>query len=339
MQSNVAVIPTQITLLGIDEATERHQSIMAHAISVVQNYAAMKESAARLCVSLFACHQEFKNSGEVGWENFCSINFAPLGLSQGNIRSAIKAGRAISHYLSSLQSRGETAEIKQLETMSRSALIVLGEAPDDVRDELIDRVVQANVMMGSALTARGVSSELERIQRERDQASEDLRTAEGRLAQAGSTAQRLNDLVRDKESQIEEQQAKIDELTNRLLELSNSSKVEVIEPDPSSRAGLEARRNLEQQLADLNHQVSQASAELGTHKAELEKISRQASLRKQTENAMAELEQQVTRLKAQWSDVYAQKIRATDPHQHGPVLSRIANDMRILADQLDPTLC
>ncbi|MCO4087509.1 MAG: hypothetical protein HEQ17_00585 [Limnohabitans sp.] len=339
MQSNLAVIPTQISLLGVDEATERHQAIMAHAISVVQNYAAMKESAARLCVSLFACHSEFKQSGEVGWENFCAVNFAPLGLSQGNIRSAIKAGRAISHYLSSLQSRGETAEIKQLETMSRSALIVLGEAPDDVRDQLIDRVVQANEMMGSAMPARGVSSELERIQRERDQANEDLRTAEGRLTQAGTATQRLNDLVRDRESQIEEQQTKIDELSNRLRELSNAPKVEVLEPNPNSRADLEARRNLEQQLSDLNHQVSVASADLSAHKSELEKISRQASLRKQTDNAMGELEQQVTRLKAQWSDAYAQKIRATDPHQYGPVLSRIANDMRLLADQLDPTLC
>lgn len=333
-----SVVPTQISLLGVDE-TESHQSIIAHAIAVVQNYSAMKESAARLCVSLYACREEFRATGEKGWGSFCEANFVPLGLSLGNIRSAVQAGRALTKYMGALQARGEQPELKQLENLSRSALVVLGEAPEDLREQLIDRVANAAEMTGSPLPAREVSAELERLQRERDEAQEDLRNAQGRLTEAERAADRLNSLVRDRESLLDEQRIKMDELSNRLRDLSTQPPVEVVDANPNSRIEKENLRNLERQLSDLQHQVTQTESELGAHKAELERLSRQASLRKQTDNAMAELEQQITRLKAQWSDVYAQKIRSVDPHTFGPVLTRIANDMRVLADQLDPTLC
>lgn len=338
MQALVAAAPQQISMFGVDEASERHQAIITHAIAAIQQYIQMRDSALRLCVSLYLCHQEFKNSGETGWQAFCDANFAQLGLSQGNIRSAVKAGRAVSHYMATLKDRGEAAEVTHLESMSRSALIVLGEAPDDVRDELIDRVVNANEMHGSSMSAREVEQELARVRQEKLLAERGQAEAIEKLSATDQALNRLNNLVRDRDNQVGALQSQIDALQFQLRQAPKAPDVVVEDPDPNTKAAQEARRNLERQVGELKHQLTQVEADLGREKAELDRLSRQAAMRKQSMSAIEELEQLVTRMKAQWSDAYAQKIRAQDVHTYGPILTRVANEMRFLADQLDPTL-
>lgn len=335
----------QISMFGVDEAQERHQAILNFAMSVVQNYINMRESALKLCVSLYNCRQEFEASGDSGWGAFCEKNFAQLGLSQGNIRSAVKAGRAIAHYLTSLQERGESAELARLESMSRSALIVLGEAPDDVRDELIQRVATAGEMRDNALSAREVEAELNRLRQEKAEAERGQADANAKLSAMDQALNRMNGLVRDRETQVGALQSQIDALQHQVNQAAKRTPVEVVDADPQSKAMVEKRKqdereiqNMQRQMGELQHELTKAEADLGQKKAELEKIARQAAMRKQSSDAIDELEVQIARMKAQWSDAYAQKIRSQDPHSYAPVLTRIANDLRFLADQLDPAL-
>lgn len=319
----------QISLFGVTEEQERQQAIMAHALAVVQSYGMLRESAMRLCISLYLCREQFEVSGEAGWESFCAANFHNLGLQQNHIRSAIRAGRGLAKYLAATQERQETPDLAQIESMSRSALILLGDAPEDVRSELISRVVEIGEEKGRSATAKEVQAEIDRLKVEKAEIERKLESKDASIV-------RLNNLVRQREGEIESIQSKIDDLQTQLSR--QKAAVVVEDADPAAKRNREIRRNLEAEINDAKTELDKLQSDLGREKAQLERVSREAAIKKQAVDSIDALENSLRTLKAQWSESFVRKVTSADPGSYGPVFSRLANELRVLADQLDPAL-
>ena len=335
----------QIDLFGVTESTEKQQAIIAHSIEAIQSLITMRESAVKLCVSLYHCRESFAQSGETGWESFCEANFAKLGLSQSTIRASVKAGRAIAHHMLQASNRGEAPVLAQLEAMSRSALFVLGDAPDDVRDDLIERVMSLNEARGGkSLSSGEVEREMNNLLRAKAELQEELAASQEKLSIADQALARLNGRLRTEEELVASHQEKIQRLQAQLTKSPKPS-VEVMDSDPESADARAQRQALEHQLSQLSHEQTIAERRLAETQAELAEANRQAeaakraaAFRKSTAADIEDLRGKIAALKAVWTDVYTSKQRASDPATFGPLLSDIANDLRALADSIDPML-
>jgi hypothetical protein len=335
----------QVDLFGVTESTEKQQAIIAHTIEAIQSLITMRESAVKLCVSLYHCRDSFAQSGETGWESFCEANFAKLGLSQSTIRASVKAGRAIAHHMLQAANRGEPPVIAQLEAMSRSALFVLGDAPDEVRDDLIERVMSLNEARGGkAMSSGEVEREMNNLLRAKAELQDELAASQEKLSLADQALTRLNGRLLTEEGLVAEHQAKIQLLQSQLSKVPKTP-VEVVESDPQSAEARAQRQALEHQLSQLSHEQTIAERRLAETQAELAEANRQAeaakraaAYRKSTAADIEDLHSKIAALKAVWTDVYTSKQRAADPATFGPLLSGIANDLRGMADSIDPML-
>ena len=309
-------------------------AILTHAASVVHNLGLMRESALRVCISLYSCRELFVATGDEGWEAFCARNFEKLGLSQSNIRAAIRAGRGLTKYISAAQSRDEVVDMSHFETMSRSALILLGDADESYRDALVTKVIEISATTGTAPTSREIKEEIDKLKLEKADSDDQLRAIEAKLLSKEETINRLNTLVRDRESEISVLNEKLEDS----VPAANSSQVVVEEADPNSKR---IRLEIEAATASLEEakkELANTKDQLEKEKSALERANRETARKQVAVDSINELEKLLETLKARWSESMVQKIRQVDPHTYSPNFSRIATDLRVLADQMDPQL-
>lgn len=322
----------QISLFGVDEAEAERQRITAHAIGVIESYMKHTEAAVNVCVHLYQCKELFKSSGEKGWEEFCKNNFHDLGLSQGHIRSCVNTGRTIVNYMVRVGSEG-AHDIDLLRNMSMSAVQVLGTAPDEIQGNLIERIAQ---QIESKEGGRGVPTAKE-VTAQLNEMRAELAETKGALTEKDAALARVANTLRDRESQLASQRATLDEVNAKLQQVM-TQQVTVVDADPTSKALRDEIENLQHQRDDLIRNVDRAKNEFDRVKSDYETLNQKKVVLQDANDAMEELQAMMVKLRARWTEAYLTKVRGADIHKFAPIFPKVANDLRVLADMLDPTV-
>lgn len=323
----------QIDLFGLTEAPNDQNAILTHAIDAVRSYQEMKRSALQLCLSLYACRESFKASGAEGWSQFCKTNFEPLGLADSHIRSCVRAGRELSNIMIKLKESGRAADIQVLEQMSRSALIQLSEAPEDLRDQLVTRVVEMENANPGSTTSASITKRINDLEAE-------LAQKDSLLASKDASLTRLSQALSVTEGSLVQRRQEMDTLQAELAKARTQAvqPVEVVESSGAEKQARQALANLEEAASRKRDEVVQLQSEFDNLKSQVDSIARDAEIKRRAAVDIDELEQRIEQLQAQWTEAYVLKIRKLDGDKYSDRYRNIANKLRVLADQIDPSL-
>ncbi|WP_234265103.1 hypothetical protein [Hydrogenophaga sp. NFH-34] len=320
----------QLSLLGVEEDESSQQQIIASAIGAIEAWIQHAEAAVNVCIRLYQCREAFRQSGDEGWQKFCEANFSDLGMSQGHIRSCVSTGRAIVNYMARIGAEGGK-EISLLKDMSMSAVKVLGSAPDEIQGGLIERIAQQIEEKGGlAPTAKDVEAQLNEMKVE-------LAQAQGKLSEKDQAIARIVNTLQDREAEMSTLRAKLDESNSRLLAAKEQA-VTVVDSDPTSKTLRDEIANLEHQREDIKRDLDRTQSEFQRAKAAFEDVERKNREVRDAARAVDELQASLQTLRSVWSEAFLLKVKRVNPHQYGPMFTKIANELRELAEQLDPTI-
>lgn len=317
----------QISLLDINESGIDRDRIVSHAVMAIEHFNKARENALNVCLHLYHCREAFRASGDTGWQAFSKANFASLGMGEGQMRTAVRTGRALAVYLA--QSGGNSVDqVASLSTMSMSALTVMGDAPEEIRNQLIDAVSKQIEASPRPPTADAVRAQIQALQGE-------VQELQGQVSTKDDANSRLVTRLQTTESEATTLRNKVTALERQINEAAQRPAVQVMDADPNLRATRDEleRMNSElnaakQRLAEINKQSSEAEEKLTTLKAEGDKKS-------VAKDYFLELEAAVTAVKVKFTDAMVARIASADP-AYGPRLRKLASDLTALGEQLTP---
>lgn len=316
---NQPIAPITIDMFGVEGEGERQQNIFQHAMNVVHHLQLINASAIQMCIYLHLCREEFRCTGEEGWEDFCKKNFESYGLSIGNTRTAIRTGKA----LLMISSKYDNGELPDLRTISRSALFVFGDAPVEIQEQLLVEMTAISEEKGKAPTA----AEVHRLSKHLQEAEDEIREKDAALF-------RYDTALKAREEEASALRKKIDKLQ---LDAKTpiESLVHVLPPGVESATDM--KRQLDQEIQAQREEL--AAIELDMNRM----IDRQYKLKLQTDakqkafNALQSLEADLNLLTQKYSELLLQKIRNADP-QNIKSLTKFADRLRAMADHLAPSM-
>lgn len=320
----------QVTLFGVQEADADRDMIVSHAISAISEYFKARESALNLCLHLYQCREAFRSSGETGWQAFCKRNFNSVGMGEVQIRSAVRTGRALSAYLLRIEDGKD--RVASLETMSMSALTVVGDAPEEIRDRLIAAVSQTAAAQGKAPTAAAVRAEVDALRTE-------LAEANGKLSARDEANARLVSRITTMDQQASIFRNQIEELTrqNDALKSAPKAEVTVLDADPKSKVVRDQLLSVEAELNNAKRALASVEASRAKAQEELDALNDQQSKVSVARDFFVELESAIAALKAKFTDAMIERMRTADP-KSAKRLAQIGDDLRVLSEQIAPRL-
>lgn len=321
--------PVMIDMFASEgEDKDSQQLIMQHAMAVIQHYQNLNVSAMQMCIHLFLCREEFKTSGQTGWEQFCANNFESHGLSQSNIRHSIRAGRSLLSMINRMESTGE--QMPDLSALSRSALLVLADAPPEAQDRLVIEMVEktAEENQSKGPTAEELRRKLEEIEDELKETKEQLATKDQAL-------HRLNKAINARETEIMEHKEKVERLTRKL-----ATPVEhVVHKLPDGiKTEMEAKERLAQEITAGQRELARLEEDAARLKAEKAQYEREMAAKRQVKDVLDSLNGDIQAMMMKYTDALMQKLSSTDPEHATPLLELAAQRLRILANQISPSL-
>lgn len=323
------VASPQISILDINESGGDRDRIVSHAVMAIEHYNKARENALNVCLHLFHCREAFRASGETGWQAFSKTNFASLGMGEGQLRTAVRTGRALAVYLA--QSGGNSSDqVASLSTMSMSALTVMGDAPEDVRNQLIEAVSKQIETSAKPPTADAVRAQIQSLQGE-------VQDLQGQVSTKDEANSRLVTRLQTTESEATALRNKVSALERQINEAAQRPTVQVMDADPNLRSTRDELSRMQSELDvakkrldDINRQSSEAEDKLTMLKADSD---RKAVAR----DYFQELEGAVTALKAKFTDAMVARIASADP-SYAPRLQQLSTDLMVLGQQLTPRL-
>lgn len=324
-----------IQLVGVDkEDIESQKRIFAHAMKVLHHHQQMTDSAMKVCICLYLCREEFKNSGDRGWEAFCDANFKQLDMQDTHIRAAIRTGRALWNVMNNknLESSPGAAE-GTFSRMSRYALTTFSEAPEELRAELASRLIALSEQTGKAPTSREVRTEYAELVTELNEARDALKLKDDALTRMNSELQTADARVNDLREQAER-------LNREVTRLNSTPRVTVEDSDPNSA-------RVRRELADLQSTLERVKGELKAAEDELQAardaqeslqttVGARAAQDKQALATISAMEKELSGLIEKWAPVYLVKLQECPDPSIKARLSAIATNLGALAGQLMP---
>jgi predicted nucleic acid-binding Zn-ribbon protein len=319
----------QLSLLDVDESPEDTQNITQLAIQAIKSYLEMHEAAIGVCLNLYLCKESFKKSGDKGWSAFCTKNFKQYGLSLPHIRACVQAGRAF-HLHQQRVGEKATYDIQILQKLSMSALEVVGSAPDEVKSQAIERLVDKTQKADQTPTAKETVSVVNELKAE-------LAAANQTSAEKDASNARLSTKLRDNDTRIAELVEKLNR-TEIALQQARQQKVEVVEADPNSNIVRKQIENLHAELQDLQRDIDQAKGQKQELLDQLAGYSRRSKMVELAEDNFKELSNSIQMIKARWTDVYISSLRKELPSEYEDKLHKFSQDLRKIADLLSPDM-
>lgn len=319
----------QLSLLEVDESPEDTQNITQLAIQAIKSYLEMHEAAIGVCLNLYLCKESFKKSGDKGWSAFCTKNFKQYGLSLPHIRACVQAGRAF-HLHQQRVGEKATYDIQILQKMSMSALEVIGSAPDEVKSQAIERLVDMTQKADQTPTAKETVSVVNELKAE-------LAAANQTSAEKDASIARLASKLRDNDTRIAELVEKLNR-TEIALQQARQQKVEVVDADPNSKIMREQIDNLHAELQDLQRDIDQAKGQKQELLDQLAGYSRRTKMVELAEDNFKELSNSIQMIKARWTDVYISSLRKELPGEYEENLHKFSQELRKVADLLSPDI-
>ena len=311
-----------------EEGQDRQQIIMQHAMAVIQHYQNLNVSAMQMCIHLFLCREEFKASGETGWEQFCATNFESYGLSQSNIRHSIRTGRSLLSLIRRVESAGE--KMPDLSVLSRSALLVLADAPPDVQDRMV-------IEMGEQLAeeAQNKGPTAEELRRKLEEMEGELKETKAEVETKNKALHRLNQAIDARETEIMAEKEKVKQLTRKL-----ATPVEhVVHKLPDGiKTEMEAKERLGEEIAFRQRELARLEEDAARLKAEKTRYESEMAAKRQAKDVLEALNADIQAMMTKYTDALMQKLSSTDPENVTPLLTSAAQRLRILANQLSPSL-
>lgn len=329
-------MPEGIQLIGVDqEDVESQKRIFAHATRVLHHHQQMTASAMKVCICLYQCREEFKNSGDRGWESFCEANFKQLDMQATHIRAAVRTGRALYKVISSHQIDAipGTAEAT-FSRMSRFALTTFSETPEELREDLATRLIQLSETTGRAPTNRDVKEEYADLVQELEEARGHLKLKDDALSRMNAELQRADDRVNDLREQTERLNAEV-------RRLGEATPVNVEDADPNSKRAKKALAEVEEALAKARNDLRDAEAELlqtREKQRSLESATPPSTSDAQLLNTISAMEDELASLTKKWSPVYLAKLRTGSDPKISSRIDGIACGLESLASQLKPVV-
>lgn len=312
-----------------EEGQDCQQLIMQHAMAVIQHYQDLTISAMNMCINLYLCREEFKASGETGWEQFCATNFESYGLSQSNIRHSVRTGRALHSTIERIKNSGGT--MPDLSMLSRSALLVLGEAPPEIQDRLV--IEMANTQAVKGIPDKGPTAE--ELRRKVEELQGELEEKKGLLESKDNALHRMNQAIDARETELVEVKEKFKRLQKKL-----ETPVEhVVEKLPDGiKTQMEARERLEDEIAYRQREIARLTEDTARLKNERAKYEAEMAAKRQVKDVLELLNGDIQAMMTKYTDALMQKLSSTDPEYATPLLVSAAQRLRILANQLYPSL-
>lgn len=320
--------PVTIDLFGsASQEQERQQAILHHAMAVIQHFKNMTTSAVQMCIHLYLCREEFKASGEGGWEKFCEANFESYGMSTGKIRQAVRTGRSLTYLYKKMDDANE--KIPNLDSLSRSALFILTEASPEVQERLIIEISAASEDQSSkAPTADEMRRRVEQLQGE-------LTDTRSLIYEKDLRLQRLTNALDARDAEAEQSRNEIIALKRKL-----STPVEhVVHKLPP---GIESEQIMREKIAEeINFkktELDRTEAEVNRLKMEKARYENEMAAKRQAKDVIDSLEADIKSMMMKYTDALMQKLSSTDPVLVAPLLDAAAQRLRALANQLSPSL-
>lgn len=320
--------PVTIDLFGsASQEQERQQAIMHHAMAVIQHFQNMNVSAVQMCIHLYLCREQFKTSGEGGWENFCASNFEGYGLSTSKIRHAVRTGRSITSISQKL--KDSDTEMPDLSTISRAALFIFGDASPDVQERLIIEMSAANENPNSkGPTADELRRRIEELQTE---------AAESRnlLKDKDQALHRLGHALTARETEVAQSRDEILKL-NRKLSTPVDHVIHKLPPGIESEQIM--RDRIVEEISFKKEELARAEAEVNRIKVEKTKYEAEMAAKRQAKDVLESLDADIKMMMLKYTDALMQKLSSTDPERVAPLLDTAAQRLHALANQLSPSL-
>lgn len=316
-----------------EEGQDRQQLIMQHAMAVIQHYQNLNICAMQMCVHLYLCREEFKASGETGWEQFCATNFESYGLSQSNIRHSIRAGRSLLSMIKRIESTGE--QMPDLRVLSRSALLVLADAPPDLQDRMVVEMAASTKPKEVADEAQNKGPTAEELRRRLGELETEVKEQKEQIDSKDNALRRMNQAIDARETELLAEKEKVKRLTQKL-----TTPVEhVVHKLPDGiKNQMEMKERLEDEIAYRQREVARLEEDAQRLKTEKTQYEAEMAAKRQVKDVLESLNEDIQAMMTKYTDALMQKLSSTDPEYATPLLVSAAQRLRILANQLSPSL-
>jgi hypothetical protein len=294
---------------------EKHDvgNLAAYTAIVFNQVHELKKNARQICIALKLCKDAYVSAAReqdpqrkyVGWNAFCKRNFSGLGLSERNIRAAVKTGEVL---LELQQSSPVTFDA--IADLSRDALFVIGSSPQ-VAQEIEGILSREPDSKFTAAQLKEMASVLESSQQSVDDLKKRFEAAQGAKERAEASAAAMNQRLASYEGEIDR--------LNHLIEDKSSS--------PPGGAAADAhlqQRKLD--LAKVQRQLAKANSDLKRAQQAVHKYV-------EPHQVLTSLSNDVASMLAKYSQAVVLRVSETNPGVQQKI-DELAVQLRVLSDQL-----
>ncbi len=304
-----------------DFAQDEVGALAAHAAVVYHQLYELKKNAREVCIALKQCKDAYVAAARekdpsrkyVGWNSFCKNNFSSLGLSERNIRAAVKTGEVL---LTLKSQNPQTYEA--IADLSRDALFVIGSTPG-VADEvggILSRDPEAKL---TAAQLREMAVLLQSAEQANQELAAQLEHAKNAKTRAEACAATLN-------GQVQEFEGEIERLTHAMEQQQANAGTVSIDEEQLQAVRLETRKK-NQELAKTQRTLSQASQELS-------KVQSHLYQQRESQEVIADLAVHMNAMLSKFTPALVQKIRGINPSTQVK-FNEVAEQLRVLASQIE----
>lgn len=300
--------------------------VVTHTLQVFSAVETMRKSAVSMCISLKKLKESYTAARReanperksVGWEAFCKANFESLGLSQGQIRTAIRTGEM----LINLQTNDPNS-FAAMSRLSRAALFAVNASPETV-PQISAMLIESP---DSTVTAKQVKELSETLAASEAQAAalkEQLEIAVQGKREAESVAADLNQRCLSAEEHI-----------HSLRKQGNTP----VDPPthvlpPGIKNEQEALDSLNEKKSAAQQALSQTSAEVESAQRRLTDVQRRLDEHTSALDVISGLRKDVGALTKKYSLAMLQKTKDSSPNIQTK-LRETGQLLRVLANQLE----
>lgn len=295
-------------------------ALAAHAAVVYHQIYELKKNAREVCIALKQCKDAYVAAARekdpsrkyVGWNAFCKNNFSSLGLSERNIRAAVKTGEV----LLNLKEQNPTT-YDAIADLSRDALFVIGGTPEVANEVggLLSRDPEAKL---TAAQLREMAMLLQSSEEANRELALQLEHAKNAKTRAEACAATLNGRVQEFEGEIER-------LTYEIEQKENVS-AQSLEEQELQAVRMQTRIK-NQELAKTQRTLSQKSQELS-------KIQGHLYQQRQSQDVIADLAEHMSSMLSKFTPALVHKIRGITPSAQVK-FNEVADQLRALASQIE----
>jgi hypothetical protein len=288
-------------------------NLAAYTAIVFNQVHELKKNARQICMALKLCKDAYVSAAReqdperkyVGWNAFCKRNFSNLGLSERNIRAAVKTGGVL---LELQEKNPETFDA--IADLSRDALFVIGSAPQ-VAHEIGGILSQTPDAKFTAAQLKEMAGVLESSEQSVAEFKTRFEAVQGAKERAEASAAAMNERLASYETEI-------DRLTHLIEEKSS--------PQPAGALTDQELQEQKKALLKVQRQLAKANLELQKAQQDVHKYN-------EPHQVLASLSNDVSSMLSKYSQALVLRLTETSPTVQDK-LDELAIQLRTLSDQL-----